>query len=200
MSGRGLNLELQRAQVVMRALGAVYCRPVRPDRAPDDWVPCLIQYRLEGGYNGDKDPAAPHCASWSFGLRVPTADCVGFALWAAGIDRYQPGYAGSRGEWLNCDSIIDDAHGARKFFFPVSSLGGQPGDLLVSPSGAGEHGHIGVLLSSGNGSRQETMAVDCSPFHAVYKDVTTAREKGAIGFRPQWSKDCQVIRPNWYAV
>lgn len=195
---RGKNLQLQSGTVVGRALSQIYVRPPRPPEAPDDWVSCLIQYRLEGGYNGGKDPSAPHCASWSFGDRVPTADCVGFALWSAGIDRLQPGYNGSRGEWLNCDSIIDDSHGAQKFFKPVGSLAGKPGDLLVMPSGDGAHGHIGVILAAGT-HKNEVLVADCSPAHHPYNGVQDSDRFGAVGTRGIWSDTCVIVRPAWYS-
>ena len=192
---RGANLDLTPGTVVGRALSQIYARPAKPTLAPPDWVPKRIAYRLEGGYNGGKDPTASHCASWSYGRRTPTADCIGFALWAVGIDRLQPGYVGSRGEWLNCDAILDDAHGSRRFFRPVGSLDGRPGDLLVSGApDDGRHGHIGVIIAASAtrpdpGELQEVTVVDCSPRHG--RDT-------AIDVGGSWSRLAEIVRPVWY--
>lgn len=52
------------------------------------------------------------------------ADCIGFALWCLGLDRYQPKVFNHYDGWMNTDSILDDAeHGA----------GGDHWELLERP-------------------------------------------------------------------
>jgi hypothetical protein len=157
--------------------------PVPPKGAPADAGNRPIAYRREE-QNGGKNPDAPHCADWSYGNRTPTADCIGFALWASGIDRLQPGYDGTRGEWLNCHSLLADAGSDQRFCRPLRmGEAAAPGDWLLTKS------HIGVIV------RPETRAskvliVDCSPRHG--RDT-------AVGLGGPWSASCVVVRPLHYA-
>lgn len=52
------------------------------------------------------------------------SDCIGFALWATGLDRYQPKLFTYYDGWMNTDSIIDDAK---------SGVGGGRWKLLSKP-------------------------------------------------------------------
>lgn len=186
---RGVNLKLNRAQAVHRALQMV---AARPKNKFGQLVP--IGYRLEGGFNGGFDPHAAHCASWSYGDRTPTADCIGFVLWASGIDRMQPGYAGSRGEWLNCASLLDDADGAKKFCRPVVRNVGSnqapedvlPGDWLLTRD------HIGIIVRPDNieADGYDHLVIDCSPRHGRSTAINT-------GYA--WSDACRAIRPLIYS-
>lgn len=192
---RGKVLHLNRTQVVARALSMIPAIPVPPAGAPKDAGNRPIAYRLED-YNGGKDPTAEHCADWSYGLRTPTADCVGLALWASGIDRKQPAYKGSLGPWLNTDSLLADAHGDMVYCRPLmSGEAAKAGDWLISPStrsilGKRKPGHIGVIVRPALLPGQQHLVVDCSTRHGRDTAVNTGGP---------WSKACQVIRPLFYA-
>lgn len=194
---RGIILHLTRDEVLARAYRNLLVVPKPLPGSPADAGNHPIGYRLGGGFNGDSDPTAPYCYSWSFGGRRPTADCIGFVLHASGIDRLQLEYRGSRydksvkGSWLNCASLLDDAHGtdlpkgtaARQFCRPLAPEEQPlPGDWLLTRD------HIGLIL------RRETadsgiLVMDCSPRHG--------RTTG-IGIGYAWSEACEVIRPLFY--
>lgn len=185
---RGKILHLTRAQVVQRGLSQLAALVAAPNGTPHP-----IGYRLEGGFNGGFDPEAAHCASFSYGERVPTADCIGFVLWASGIDRLQPGFAGVNGDWLNCTSLVADAAGAKKFCRPlVAGETPKPGDWLLNKD------HIGLVIRGQwhdyihEKDGMPVLVVDCSPRH----DQTRA---AAIGIGGAWSDTCRVVRPTFYA-
>jgi hypothetical protein len=196
MLRRGKVLELSRMHVVARALGQILAVPTPPPGAPADAGNRPIAYRLDdSGLLGGRDPDQPHCADWSYGLRTPTADCVGFALWASGIDRRQPGYNGLNGQWLNTDSLLADADGEQKFCRPLRmGEAAKPGDWLISASRRvlfkRVPGHIGVIVRPSPGAAFEHLVVDCSPRHG--RDT-------AINTGGPWSKACRVIRPLFLA-
>ena len=148
-----------------------------PANAPAGTAPSPIGYRLEPGHNGGNNPKASHCGSPSYGDRVFTADCVGFVLWSLGIDRLQPGYKGSSGEWLHCPSIVNDADRDQRYFYPLDHAGAIPGDVLVNRS------HIAIIVRSDVAG--EHLVVDCSPRHG---------RKTAIGTGLPWADDCRVVR------
>ncbi len=156
--------------------------PIPPKGAPKDAGGRPINYRLEEANGGD-NPEAHHCANWSYGNRTPTSDCIGMVLWAAGIDRRQPGYEGTRGGWLNCHSLLADAKGARRFCRLLNEgEKEQIGDWLLTTS------HIGMIVRPAcTGS--DTLVVDCSPRHG--------REK-AVGLGLPWSEACVPVRPLIY--
>jgi hypothetical protein len=184
MSHRGKILKLSRTAAVGRVLTQIVAMPTPPAGAPIGAGFRPIAYRLEGGYNGGFDPTASHCASWSYGNRVPTSDCIGLVLWASGIDRMQPGYKGSRGEWLNCASLLDDADGAKKFCRPLDEKEmPEAGDWVLTRD------HIGMLVRPATDTTEE-LVVDCSPRHGRQNAVDTG------GF---WSDACRVIRPLVYS-
>lgn len=171
---RGTILKLTRAQVVQRAL--------REATHTLNGYP--IGYQLKD-YNGGTDPNAPHCATYNPDRGKFTADCIGFALYASGIDRKQPGYKGSLGEWLNCSSLLADAHGAMKFCRPLmSGEAAYAGDWLVTRT------HIGVIIRPARSKGYKHLVMDCSPRHG--------RETG-IGMGYPWSTECEVLRPLFYA-
>lgn len=189
-------LPLTRDQVVARALAHLTLVASPHPSSPPDFMPAPVAYRLDdSGRLGGDDPSAPHCADWSYGYRTLTADCVAFALYCAGLSRYQPGYKGTRGAWLNTDSISDDAEGQMRFFRPLFS--GErvlPGDLFVTRSkyvlGVRSHiGHIGVVVRPRPSDAFEHLIIDCSPFHGK----TTA-----IGLRKPWSNGGLFVRPLHY--
>jgi hypothetical protein len=180
---RGLILNLTREQVRDRVLSQVVALPAPPPGTPLDAGNRPIAYRLEGGWNGGFDPTADHCASWSYGARTPTADCIGLALWGSGIDRKQPGYKGSRGEWLNCASLLDDADGAQVYCRGLGTHESPlPGDWLLTRD------HIGVIVRPPVPNFDE-LVVDCSPRHG---------RQHAVGIGGPWSDACRVIRPKHY--
>ncbi len=179
---------------VQRALSQIIAVPEPPKGAPADAGHRPVAYRLLGGYNGGFDPDAPHCASWSFGDRTPTADCVGFVLWASGVDREQPGYNGSRDVWLNCASLLDDANGTnlpagtapRRYCRPLAEHEPpRPGDWCLTRD------HISMVVRvTGEPGREELLVVDCSPRHG---------RDAAINTGLPWSDACEVVRPLVYA-
>lgn len=189
-------LPLTRDQVVSRALAHLTLVAEPHPSSPPDFVPAPVAYRLDdSGRLGGDDPSAPHCADWSYGYRTLTADCIGFALYCAGLSRYQPGYAGLNGSWLNTDSLVWDANGPMKFVRPVFS--GEkvlPGDFFVTTSKytmgiRREVGHIGIVVRPKPSDAHEHLLIDCSPFHGR----TTA-----IGLRKPWSVKGQFLRPLHY--
>lgn len=189
-------LPLTRDQVVARALAHLTLVSEPHPSSPPDFIPAPVAYRLDtSGRLGGDDPSAEHCADWSYGYRTLTSDCIGFALYCAGLARYQPGYHGSRGAWLNTDSILDDADRQMAFFrHLLSGERVKPGDLLVSRSeyllGVRKRiGHIGVIVRPAPSDAFEHLVVDCSPSHGR----TTA-----INTRYAWSPKCQVVRPLHY--
>lgn len=183
---RGKKLKLTRAQVQQRALNMIVALPPPPPGAPADAGNRPINYRLDdSGLLGGRDPERPHCADWSYGLRVPTSDCIGFALWASGIDRYQPEFNGTNEHWLNCRSLLDDAEGDMVFCRTLlSGEAAKVGDWLLSGS------HIGVIVRPKSGPGLDHLVVDCSPRHGRFTAINTGGP---------WSGECQVIRPLFYA-
>jgi hypothetical protein len=174
---RGIIRPTTREDAIVRAL-SMLSFVGRPPGAPPGTIDTPIGYRLDPGHNGGQDPYAPHCAQPSFGDRAWTADCVGLVLWALGIDRKQPGFGGTSGEWLHCPSMIADAHGDRVYFEPVADDVALPGDLLVTID------HVGMLLRRACGDL-DALVVDCSPAHG---------RRSGVGTRVAWSDGAQVIR------
>jgi hypothetical protein len=191
---RGTRLQLTRAQVVDRAWAQLRAIPAPPPGAPPDAGGRPITYRLETENGGD-DPSQAGCWDWSFGNRTPTADCIGLVLHCLGIDRLQPGFKGSRGEWLNCASICDDADGARVFFEPIAIDQAIEGDVIISRGKDGGHGHIAVIVRRACrwkvGDRVETsppLVIDCSRRH----EDQLGHE--GVGLGTPWSTSCRAVR------
>jgi hypothetical protein len=189
-------LHLTRPDVVSRALSHLVLVSSRHRLSPLDFAPAPVAYRNDNsGRLGGDDPEASNCADWSFSYRTLTADCVGFALYCAGISRRQPGFKGLNGEWLNTDSIIADAERGMFFFRPVlSGEAAKPGDLLVSKSTfvlgrRVKDGHVGVIIRPAPAPGFDDLVVDCSPRHGR----TTA-----IGVGTAWSRSCVRVRPLFY--
>lgn len=190
-------LPLTRDQVVARAFDHITLVSEPHKFSPPEFVSKPVAYRNDdSGSLGGDDPTAPHCADWSFGYRTLTADCVGFALFCAGIARYHPDYKGLNGGWLNTDSVIADAQRIRRFFREVTA--GDPvlpGDLMVSRSKFAlgvriKDGHIGVIIRPAPSAAFNDLVIDCSPYHGR----TTA-----IGLRKEpWVKDYVIARPLHY--
>lgn len=188
---RGKILHLTRLQVVQRALSQIAAVPLPPAGSPTDAGNYAIGYRLAPGFNGGAEPDASHCASWSYGNRRPTADCIGLVMWASGIDRMQPGYKGSADEWLCCYSVLDDAYGTN---LPAGTRPQQytrslkaeepalPGDWMVTRD------HIGLVIRPKTRDTS-TVVVDCSPRHTYEAGINTGLA---------WSDACKIIRPLFY--
>lgn len=98
------------------------------------------------------------------------SDCIGFALWCLGIDRYQPvdgediDYPFYEG-WINTDSMLMDANGPRRYFEPVAYP--FPGCVIVYPStyknGKRDRlGHIGVVVSVKGSRAKDIKVIDCN--------------------------------------
>jgi hypothetical protein len=172
---------------VQRAFLMIAAVPRTPEGSPSDGGHRPIGYRLEDE-NGGRDPYAAHCADWSYGLRTPTADCIGFVLWCSGLDRYQPSYKGSREGWLNCVSLIDDADGSKVWCEPVIYAHAQAGDWLITAE------HIGIIVRPAcylpDGRMvSDHLVVDCSPRHGWAIAVNTGYP---------WSTECRVVRYRRY--
>jgi hypothetical protein len=193
---RGAIVPTTAGDAVARALRWIDGRPLPTHpQAPADAKPSPIRYRLKGGYNGGKDPLARHPASWSYGLRVPTADCVGFVAWCLGFDRLQPGHFPTREGYANCDSICDDADAERSFFARVVGAP-RPGDVVAYRSRyvLGVRvavGHIGLVVSDPvTADPWSCRVVDCS--------ASVDRKRGhAISMRPDasvWRKRGVFLR------
>lgn len=186
-------IPLDSNRVVARALAHLTLVSKPHKFSPPDFVSKPVEYRLDdSGLLGGDDPTAEHCADWSFGYRTLTADCIGFALYCVGIARYQPGYAGLNGAWLNTDSVITDAERQQQFFElvgPGDEI--RPGDLMVTRSTFAlgvrvKPGHIGVIVRPSPSAAFEHLIVDCSPFHGR----TTA-----IGLRKEpWGRNYVIVR------
>lgn len=186
---RGAIRQTTREEAVRRALSMIACVPQPPHGAPSDAGHRPIGYRLEEK-NGGRDPFAGHCADWSFGDRRPTADCVGFVLWATGIDRLQPSYKGVSGPWLHCPSLIADADGAKRWCEPVDYWQAIAGDWLL------DAGHISMIVrpamkvpNSPSNEKYDHLVVDCSPRHGFPTGINTGGP---------WSEKCRVVRYKLY--
>lgn len=106
-----------------------------------------IRYSMIRGRNGGRDPYAADPRSRGYN----SADCIGFAFWAFGIDRYQPDFP-FYGGWINTDSMMMDAMAKRMFFVPLAEI--EYPHMIVYPSGTKQEvaaglpriGHIGVAI------------------------------------------------------
>ncbi len=148
---------------IQRARSMISYMPEPPHDAGSGAFPQPIRYRLKAGYNGGFDPRLVHPASFSYGRRTPTADCVGFVAWAQGWDRYQSrefdrnkkGAIIYKG-WINCDSALRAARSPNPSWFEeieVPELGclvvygsiylkRKPGDDKRKR----KPGHIGIVV------------------------------------------------------
>lgn len=166
--------------------------------SPVDAGDYAIGYRLTPGFNGGADPEAEHCASWSYGGRRPTADCVGYVMWASGIDRLQLGYKGSawdssvNGSWLCTWSVLDDAYGTnlpagtnpRQYCRPLEDKEtALPGDWMVTRD------HIAMVIRPRTRDFS-TLVADCSPRHSYEAGINTGRA---------WSDAVKIVRPLFYS-
>jgi hypothetical protein len=135
------------AEAASRARSMIGFKVPLHANAPAGIVPMRIAYRIDGG-NGGTDPLAPHCASWSYGWRVPTSDCVGLACWAIGTSRFHKEFTEYGGD-MNTDSMILDADGKRSFYTDADRP--RVGGLCVTPSiftkgRPRRPGHVGVIV------------------------------------------------------
>lgn len=111
-----------------------------------------IQYCLEPGRNGGRNPTAPDCSSsWERrGKLVFTADCVGFAAWCTGFDRYQPGFP-LQGGWINTTAMVKAAEEGLGWFDELSPWErAEAGCLVVYPRRLPfrRWGHVGVYVGN----------------------------------------------------
>lgn len=141
---RGKVLDLLPTQRVDRALYAL------------EWHR-FVQYSLYEGQAGGFDPSAPDCGSrWATGTKAKTknyitSDCVGFALWAYGMDRFQKDDFPLYGGWMNTNSLVAAANDPKvKEVRRLAEL--VPGCLLVYPSARPNplrwYGHIGMYVGT----------------------------------------------------
>lgn len=110
-----------------------------------------IQYCLDPGKNGGKDPYRSDCSSsWERrGKLVFTSDCVGFAAWCAGFDRFQPGFP-LQGGWINTTAMVKAAERGLGWFDEISPWERAEGCLVVHPRRLPLHrwGHVGVYVGN----------------------------------------------------
>jgi len=118
-----------------------------------------VQYSMEPGKNGGRRPLGETCAStWEKnGKTYHTSDCIGFAMWCLGMDRFQQLRFPLYGGWINTDSLVQAAdsraswNGTQRL---VARILERPemGAVVVYPSwrrlGVGPRvpGHIGVCV------------------------------------------------------
>lgn len=142
---RGVDLGLTEQQAIDRA------------RSMAGVAGAGIRYRLNYPNGGD-DPTRAIPAADNGGVQV--CDCVGFACWCLGIDRYDPGQSVKEdtadatefhtyGGYVNTDAIIIDASGPRQKFEFIDRP--HPGCLVVYGSvdrgkPGGRVGHVGVVV------------------------------------------------------
>jgi hypothetical protein len=79
---------------------------------------------------GGRDPKARTPHTKRNGLTG--SDCVGFTSWCLQHDRYQPETFELYDGWINTDSLMTDARGARSWYAEVDTP--KPGDVVVFPS------------------------------------------------------------------
>lgn len=101
---------------------------------------------------GGRDPNKPTCATSRDG--ISGSDCVGFVMWALGVDRYQPKKFRFYDGWMNTDSVIMDA--TRPYLDSTTRCWQQltrpePGALVIFPSlyKNGKRtriGHVGLIV------------------------------------------------------
>jgi len=93
--------------------------------------------------NGGTDPTAPGPADPA----TMQCDCIGFAAWADGWDRYQPGKFPLYDGYINTDSMLDEALGPGRWFSILQAP--EIGCFIVGRSfkrlGRNIVGHIGVI-------------------------------------------------------
>jgi hypothetical protein len=157
------------------------------------------------------------------------SDCVGFACWASGIDRFQEVDFPYWGGWINTDSAIESAKDKRHHAtIPAISfklLGTydviETGDWILFNSIDEDHdgkrdrvGHVGVVVDrSGYATGSVFSAIKiahCSPANHVHGDdaiAITGPETFAFGsnrteFRGKVypTKGTVFVRPAWYSL
>lgn len=166
------------AEAVERARSMIGYVPAPHVLTPAGYQVGPIEYRLEPGYNGGANPDAAHPASWSFGYRTPTADCVGLVAWAMGFDRYQPdGRFPWWGGWVNTNSMIADATRTRTYFEQIPAP--ELGCAIVYETQGGTIGHVGLVVdplpAEWGGNWRDLRVIDCAASHSRRHRV--AREK-----------------------
>jgi hypothetical protein len=165
-----------------------------------------VVYKLgEGG----RDPWATNCSTpWESRLRhggtfslvsVPASDCVGFALWCLGVDRYQPETFPLWGGWMNTDSMIADARGGRTWWEEIPRWKAQVGDLVVYGAkylGLSK-GHVGVVVGVTPYAGQQAKVwtdrltvAHCSSGHQKLLGYSISMEAGSR----IWTKRATVLR------
>lgn len=122
----------------------------------------MVLYSLVSGENGGANPLASTPATLVRGRQY--CDCVGFASWCRGFDRWQPVHFNHfYGGYINTDSMLMDVLSERvvtgtgstriyrRMFRPVEHA--RPGIFIVYPSmfvagrkAKGSWGHIGVVV------------------------------------------------------
>ena len=146
--------------------GTVVNRPahIRAEKALEGANWTHVQYSMVSGLNGGTNPEASDCSStWhdKKGETVHTSDCVGFALWACGFDRWQRQRFPLWGGWINTDSLVEAALKGLSWVGTNVKIAEitEPsmGAVVVYPSYRRypwsikkTPGHIGVILADGS--------------------------------------------------
>jgi hypothetical protein len=152
---RGVVLGLTLEQIAARAryLGGQAGAEVLDPHVRSPAAKCPQGFYLLTEHNGGKDPTAPDPFDrWPHGVGADgkpftaiTGDCVGGASWCGGFDRYQPVRFPLYDGWINTNSMLEDAFGARRCFEPCDP---QPGAFLVAPTGAPGFEHCGHITTA----------------------------------------------------
>jgi hypothetical protein len=116
--------------------------------------------------NGGADPSAakPYARILIDGATFNVADCIGFAVWCAGISRRFLGLGNMppfpdtpsvSGGYINCQSMVEEARGFKRRTGQPDYVGGRffkivdkpvPGDFIVFSGNP--HGHIGIISAA----------------------------------------------------
>ena len=163
---RGAIRPTSHAEAVERARSMLGYVPAPHPETPAGYPVGPIQYRLKPGHNGGDDPYAPHPASWSYGHRTPTCDCVGLVMWAWGLDRMQPERSKIYAQgWLNTNSLIASAEAGEGIVEQIDAP--ELGCAVVYPSRGDTMGHIGIVTGlPAEMCWEDLTVIDCAASHS----------------------------------
>lgn len=125
-----------------------------------------IMYHLEYP-NGGTDPEAANPEDYD----TKGCDCIGFACWCGGFDRFQPGKFPLYDGYINTDSMIEEATSTGKWF--TANTWPTPGCFIVGHTYRNKLlqrriGHIGVVVDCsewGTLGLAGIHVVHCSPYN-----------------------------------
>lgn len=142
-----------------------------------------IKYHLEYP-NGGTDPTADDPEDYD----TKGCDCIGFACWCGGFDRFQPGKFPMYDGYINTDSMIEEAMGPGKWF--TASDRPSVGCFIVGHTYRNKLlqrriGHIGVVVDCTEWNTKKLdgiHVVHCSPYNYQFTSNKSAvwKTSGAI--------------------